>query len=136
MAKQKLNKTQLAVPYSSTIHGTTQDVNLTPGSTQYVGFKITTNTYSISVPRDGIIKNLFVYTSSAPGVGKDYACTIMKNNVAQALTCIISGSGTNFASDTSHSFTIAAGDRISLRTVITAAATAMPLDWSIEFQAT
>lgn len=55
------------------------------------------------------------------GSGQTVTYTVMKNGVAQAVTCQIA-SGSTSASDTSHSFSYAAGDTISIRIVTSASA--------------
>jgi hypothetical protein len=63
--------------------------------------------------RAGIIKNLFVETDLAAELGKDIVITVRKNGVDQTLTCTLSEATT--ANDTANSFSVAAGDKISVK---------------------
>ena len=81
----------------------------------------------------GVIKNLYVQLNAvAPGAGKSYTYTIMKNGVATALQVVISDTATS-GSNTTSSVTVAAGDNISMR--ITPSGTpAVPWsNWGVEF---
>lgn len=62
----------------------------------------------------GTIKNLYCAVSTAPGSAKSFAFTYRKNGASQTLTCTISGSGTT-CNDTTHTFTVAAGDLVSIQ---------------------
>ncbi len=68
------------------------------------------------VPKSGTIKNLYVNLSVAPGTSDSRTFTLTKNGVAQTVTCQISGAAIT-ASDLTHSFTVNAGDEISLKIV-------------------
>lgn len=87
---------------------------------------------SYVMPIAGTIKNLKAYSGGSPGVSQTYTLTLMKNNSAQTVTCTI-GEGTNTAADTTHSFTVAAGDRVSLRVVASASATSTGINFAFEF---
>ena len=128
----ELNKLDGSVPRKAMIYGSSMSVALTPGTTQYCGMGLTDNAYKIVIPWGCKIKNLYTYTSSAPGAGKSYVYTLMVDNVASALTCTLSGTATNEAHDDTHEVTVNVGQRIGLRIVTTAGATAMTLEWAIE----
>ena len=51
--------------------------------------------------------------------------TVRKNGVDQALTCTLTGTANGIISDTTHSFTCAAGDTLSLKVVGNANAAAL-----------
>ncbi len=72
-------------------------------------------TYHIA-PTSGVFKNLTIRLSTAPGSGKSYAYTLMKNGVATALTATVSNTSTT-ASDTSNTVSVSAGDTLTLRCV-------------------
>ena len=57
---------------------------------------------------------------------------VRKNGVDQSLTCTISGASATSASDTSHSFTVAAGDEIEIKIVPTSTPAAAKAEWSAE----
>lgn len=85
------------------------------------------------VTTPGVIKNLYVQLNAvAPGAGKSYTYTIMKNGVATALQVVISDTNTS-GSNTTDSVAVAAGDNISVR--ITPSGTpAVPWsNWGVEF---
>lgn len=63
------------------------------------------------VPFAGTISNLRIVATTGPDVEEVYV--VRKNGVNTALTATIFGLGTS-ASDLTHSFTVAAGDRISI----------------------
>lgn len=69
----------------------------------------------VSAP--GTFRNLIVKLTAAPGGAVSIVYTVMLNNVDTTLTVTITGAATT-ASDTTHSFTVAAGDRIVLKRVI------------------
>jgi len=72
------------------------------------------------MPTAGTVKNLYVKTTTDPTPGT-YTFAIMKNGVAQTLTCAIT-TGSTSCNDTTHTFTVAQGDAISLRSIPTASA--------------
>lgn len=65
------------------------------------------------IPVAGTISNLYVL-SGAVGAGSKHAYTVYKNGVATTLTCTTGLNG-GAANDTTHSFTVVAGDVISVR---------------------
>lgn len=124
----KVNKTLVV--------GSTGGVAIAANSTVYVGHCYqTTSAYLIPISYAGTIKNLYVWVTSSPGVSQTYTCTMMKDNAAQTVTATIVA-GTNTANDTTHSFAVTAGQRISLKVVTSATATPMSLEWSVELDAT
>lgn len=66
------------------------------------------------VPHALTLDMLRVIVTTAPGGAASWTVTIMKNGVATALTCTISGSSTS-AQDLTHSVSFAAGDLISIQ---------------------
>lgn len=87
---------------------------------------------SYCFPCAGTIKNLYVYAGGSPGVGQTYTCTLMKDNSAQTVTCTVV-EGANTANDVTHSFTVAAGNRVSLRVVASASAATTAINHGFEF---
>ena len=128
--------TGLAKVNKTLVVGSTGGTAIAANSTVYVGHCYQANSsYLLPTSYSGTIKNLYVWVPSSPGVGQTYTCTMMKDNIAQSVTATIV-EGTNAAHDTSHSFTVSAGQRISLRVVTSASATPMSLEWSVELDAT
>lgn len=118
----------------SVLHGGTGNTACAAGVTQYVGNdSISSSTYLVPVPNSSTIGRLYVYLSSAPGSGKDYVCTVMRNNADTAITCTISGAATNLASDLTHSVDLDPSDRLCLKVVTTAGAATLSLTWCIEY---
>lgn len=74
------------------------------------------------VPCSGTVKNLYVHASGTLG-----NFTVYKNGVAQTLTTGSMGSAD--VNDTTHSFTVAAGDRILIRNT----GTGREASWSVSF---
>jgi hypothetical protein len=73
------------------------------------------------IPTAGTIKSLYVNEVDGIGTGT-WTCTVNKNSVAQTLTCAVTvAAPTN--NDTAHSFTVAAGDTISMTTTVTGSIT-------------
>jgi hypothetical protein len=84
--------------------------------------------------RAGTIRNLYVVLDGAPGGGKNITVTIYKGGTAQTLTVAINGNVTVNGSDTTNSFTVAAGDEVGI--VISSSSTPSThrrVSWSAEF---
>ncbi len=73
------------------------------------------NIYEL-VASAGTFSNLKIYLQTAPGSGKSWTFTVRKNGVDTALTLSIADTATS-GTDTTHSFTVAAGDKISIKAV-------------------
>ena len=115
------------------IIGSSGGVQIAQGSTRYIGTYVKTDSYIMPISIPGTIRNLQVYSQSGPVIaGETFTCTMMNDNSATALTCIIT-TGNNHATDSTHSFTVTAGQRISLRVVASAASTDELIEWSVEF---
>ena len=82
------------------------------------------------VSRAATVQNLYYLASAANGSGKTNTITVYKNGGATALTCSVTN--TTICSDTSDSFTVAAGDWLSVQVVTASASTAVRHTWSIE----
>lgn len=85
----------------------------------------------VPLPMAGTVKNLFVRLSSAPGSGKTLTATVFKNGAATTLTCDITGTAVA-NSDTTHTFTVVAGDTISLHITTTSGASPKDLVATVE----
>jgi len=66
------------------------------------------------IPCSGTIKNLYVNSEVAPGGSNTFIFTVRKNNVDQTLSVTLTAAQTS-GNNTSNSFTVAAGDRISIQ---------------------
>ena len=127
----------------SVILGGTAGAALINSSTQYQAFSGGSSWNGTEVnrsqvaPTAGTIKNLYVNMASNPGGGtKGYKFTVYKNGLATALTATISGSNVT-ASDTSNSFSVVAGDLLSMESVPqNSPSNAIRVHWATEFNPT
>lgn len=98
--------------------------NLEAGTTDYICPQASTApssfeaSFSQVMPTPGNITAMYVDLNGSPGGTAAYQFSVMKNGVAQAITCTITGSATA-ANDTSHSVAFAAGDLISIQSIPT-----------------
>lgn len=70
------------------------------------------------MPLAGTVKNLYVRTQTTQDAGGTLVITVRKNGSSQTLTLTIgAGATANTFSDTTHSFTIAAGDLLTIQLV-------------------
>lgn len=86
------------------------------------------------VPRAGTLKNLNAYNLTQPASGKTPALTVRVNEVDTAITVSWSNAdaATTLKQDLVHTVAVAAGDRVSIKTVQTAASS-VSLAWELEF---
>ena len=84
-------------------------------------------------PKAGTIGDLFVRLSLAPGAGKNLVITVRKSGADQALTCTISDAAV-IGNDITHTFTVAAGDYITISANLTAGATAQLVSASVSYE--
>jgi hypothetical protein len=102
---------------NSATQGATISNNVGPGA-------ISSRRYDV-LPDGGTIDKFYV-NANAPGAGTSYAYTVDKNGSTTTATCSIADAATT-CNDTSHSFSVAAGDDAQIQAVPTntpAAATA------------
>jgi len=96
--------------------------NVTAGTTTYLGLKNSAGTYSGFVTScAGTISNLHTYADGSPGVGQTYTYTVVVDNTPSAVTCQTSA-GTNNSTDTTHSVTCTANQRVSVKCVLSGSA--------------
>ena len=136
-----VNSGATAPEWGSALGGTldwVQSGNTSAGSTYYLskssgspGGNETVDKIFVC-PRIGIIANLYVILSAAPGAGKNLVLTVRKNGADQTLTCTISEAATT-GNDTAHTFNVAAGDYLSISAVLDAAATVQLVSASITY---
>ncbi len=87
------------------------------------------------IPAAGVIDRLYVSVAVSPGVGNSRTFTLRKVAVDQSLTCTIADAATT-CSDTSNSFSNAAGDVAFVRISGTGAPAAASGRWSVRFTPT
>jgi len=85
------------------------------------------------IPAAGTIKKLHMRNSAVPGAGTSYTYTVRKNGVDQTLTCLVDNAGGATCSDTTNSFTVAAGDKITLKSVPAGTPTAARVRFGVTF---
>lgn len=118
------------------ISGNSYGQTVAAGETKYIGHGLAAGAYTSGFvfACAGTIRNLYVYTGGAPGVGQTYTCTLMKDNVAQSVTCTIQNADGNAKSDTSNSFSVSASQRVSLRFVSSASAASTIVQFAFQFE--
>jgi len=84
-----------------------------PGYNAAAGSNTDPNVVGWIVPYAGVASKLYVKANTGP-VGDSTVFTVYKNNVATTLTCTMAAAATS-ASDTSNSFSVAAGDELTLK---------------------
>jgi len=89
-------------------------------ATQYIGvegtsWSSTEAQVSQPIPHDLTVDRLRIVLATAPGAGKTWTFTLMKNGVATGITCAITGASTFANQDLSNSVSFTQGDTISLR---------------------
>ncbi len=89
----------------------------------------------VVMPFAATIKNLFLELGAAPGAGTSRTGTLLKNGVAQTLAATISGTAIT-GSDTVDSFTVVAGDDLSLQFTLTGVPVAARVGWGLELDPT
>lgn len=65
-------------------------------------------------PFSGTVKNFYISLKTAPGSGKTQIVMVRKNEADTTLTCTVADTNTA-CNDTTHSFTVAAADRLTLK---------------------
>jgi hypothetical protein len=96
---------------------------LTPGFERALANTAST---PIIVPSAGVIRNLVVAHITAGTGAATITYTVLKNGVGTTLTVDVSNTSTTFVKDSTDSFTVAAGDKITLRVTKSVATTTSP----------
>lgn len=113
---------------------------LAAGSTTYIGLGPQSQSATefhvyFVIPKAGTIRNMYVYTDGAPGVGQTYTFTLRVGLADTSVVATISGNASNSASDTTHTAAVAAGDRVSIKVVTSGtAATISNALWAFTFE--
>ena len=84
-------------------------------------------------PKAGTMKNLYCYLGTAPGVGEGVQFTLYKNGVGQTPTVTISNADVSGA-DVVNSFTVVAGDRLTVELIQSGASAAANFTATWEYQ--
>lgn len=97
---------------SATTPANTATNYLRPG---FVAAAADTVAVNVRVPFTGVASKLYLQATTGP-VTSGQTVTVMKNGVATALTASLAAAGTQGA-DTTHSFSVTAGDYLSVKVV-------------------
>ena len=89
--------------------------------------------YGQLVSTPGTIDRLIVKLDGVAGAGKTWTFTIMKNGSPTALTCSIGGDTDTEGEDTSHTVSVSAGNRLTLRSTSSGSPTARNATWCFGF---
>lgn len=100
----------------TSVGATTDRYNAMLGGVNWAATVAGTNV-QVMCPSSGTIKNLYISTNSAPGIGSSMTFTVAKNGVDTALVATVSGALT-VASDVANSFTVVAGDLLEIHYTI------------------
>ncbi len=132
-----------ATQASSTIGGNLLAATVALSATNYFGFGCTTTTTTETnartvVPYAAIVRNLYLRTSSAQPATGALTFTVLKNGSATTVTfTVAAGAAAALFSDTSNSFTVAAGDEISIQVANAGLAISAAIQgWSLEIDRT
>jgi hypothetical protein len=102
-------------------------------SSEYIlpgfGLVVSTSEVGLVVPAAGTVSSLYIKAGTGP-VGQSIPFYVRKNGVDQTLTATLAISGTT-ANDTTHSFSVAAGDEITIRSAANEGVTAGAQDLRI-----
>ena len=129
-----------ATPTCSQVLGGNQDLTIPASTTTYVAFHSTSNAIEARrnevFPVAGTIKNMYVLLSGTQNASGSIVLTMRKNGASQAVTVTIAaGSGSGVYSDTSNSFSVAAGDLVCIQVQNNAtAASARIVSVVVEFE--
>lgn len=125
----------------SVFAGVTED-DLNATTTEYnafygrVAWGISETSRKTMISTGGTIKKLYVSLTGTADTAKSYVFTVYKNGSSTSLTCTVSGASDTTCSDTSNSFSVAAGDYITIQSAPSGTPTVRDAKWSVVFQAT
>ncbi len=86
------------------------------------------------VNRSGTIKNFTVILASVPNVGKSYPFTIYDGTTSTGVTVTLTNATGATLTDSTHSYSILAGDLISIKFVGSGGETSMNAVWTFDIQ--
>jgi hypothetical protein len=106
------------------------------GSNAGATWNATETNVQMIVPCGGTIDKLYVVADAVAGTGKTWALSLVKNGVATALTASITGNTVKTGNDTVNSFSVVAGDTLSIQAVPTSTPTVSRICWGVKFTPT
>lgn len=75
------------------------------------------NSRQIPISHAGVIRNLYIHATAAPGAAETFVYTIMINGIATAITVTFAGALETEGNDVVNAVAVDAGDLITLRIV-------------------
>lgn len=93
------------------------------------------NTVEMKFAEAGVLENFHLTLGTAPGAGTSRTWTVRKNDVSQTLVVVIADAATDGV-DTTHTVTVAAGDKIHLLAQVSGSPANSVARWSFEFTPT
>lgn len=118
---------------SATPSTTTAQYNYAFGKAAFVLAAVIDTRQNV-IASGGTIKNLYVSAVTDPTPGS-YAFTVFKNGVGTGVTCTIAAGSTS-CHDTTHNFSVVAGDRIEIESNPGASPATSIVQWGMTFAAT
>lgn len=121
----------------SVILGGLRSTTLSTGTTDYLALQGLVSPASTIAgadqifPTNTVLSSLWVETNGVAGTGASYDFTLTKNGVDQTLTCQVAGASIQVCSDTTHSVSVSAGDRVSLKSVPAGTPTTRLVRWGV-----
>lgn len=110
---------------------------LNAGTTAYMGISGIAgdeNEETWIAPKAGTIQNFYTYADNAPGTSQTFTMTMRVEQSDSSVTTTHSGASQVSASDTSNTVSVSAGDRVTIKIVSSASATAPTrFGWSFEY---
>jgi hypothetical protein len=97
------------------VNGTGTDYAMPMGFSASSSTDVLNGTTRMIVAKTGTVRNLYVGVPTAVGTGNSRVFTLLKNGIAQSVTCTISGNVNKTANDITNSFSVSAGDEISIQ---------------------
>src|SRR3990167_6321017 len=122
----------------SMLQGGSEGADLATSGTEYLPARggidpdTTESTKQTLISEAGTVKTFYVELRTAPGAVTTRTFTLRKNGSNQSLTVTISGTDTT-GSDLSNSFTVVAGDRLTISSTVTGTPAASVVFWSMLF---
>lgn len=121
------------------VFGNTQSTTISGGTTTFwsISGSYTSNGSSVQMDtpvfRSATVGTLYCWSQVDPGgSSQSQTITIYKNDVATSVVCTIN-TGSTTAHDTTHTFTVVAGDNLSIQDVASASAATTRIGWSFQF---
>jgi hypothetical protein len=90
--------------------------------------------HQVPMPRSGTVSELYCHDSGTFSGTQQLVITVRQNGASSTLTCTLNSTNTTTCNDTTHNFSVAAGDLINLQTVPSNTPPAGTLGCAVEIQ--